>query len=154
MAQVNGSAQGGDMRRIEMLHTDRGQAPWEVALLIVAVAAAMLTMAIYAKRAVSGRLKDATQSISDAHYIYGRTSGTHNVNVTLQQNQRVISGEECEVDPDACEAAGDVIVTGTIARTAPYTYGSNEVRAQDFNVFVEAETTEQTTTSSSFQVSE
>ena len=73
----------------------RGQSSIEYATVAAVVAAALLGMAVYVKRAVSGKLREGANSIGE-QYHPTQTSGTH----TLQADSTVMTATTLKRDQD------------------------------------------------------
>ena len=73
----------------------RGQTTLEFALVVAVVAAALLSMAIYLKRSISGKLREGADSVGE-QYHPTQTSGQH----TLTVNSTVVTTSELKRDQD------------------------------------------------------
>lgn len=73
----------------------RGQAFIEYAMVIACIAAALMIMQIYIKRAVQGRFRESADSIGE-HYAPGRM----NSEITITQTGSTIINTELKRDPD------------------------------------------------------
>ena len=68
-----------------------GQTTLELAILVAIVAAGALGMQVYAKRALSGRLRQAADSIGQGQfYLPGRTTATETTTVTSEIQETLV----------------------------------------------------------------
>ena len=93
------------------MSADRGQTAVEYAVLLAVLVAALLAMQIYMKRGVSGRLREAADSIGEQ---YAPRNTTGNFTLTLSSKTKTESFLERGrvVDPSQGTKA-DVVVTKT-----------------------------------------
>ena len=82
----------------KMQSRNNGQSTLEYTLLIAAFIAAIILMKGYATRAISGRLHEASNSISEQHYLPGEM--TSEIKTTVTGETATITQMDSFVDPE------------------------------------------------------
>ena len=80
----------------KFLRKMKGQSTLEYAVLIIIVIGALLTIQVYIKRGVTGRLKGAADDIGD-QFSVGNTNFTHTVKVKSNTQELFEGGESSSV---------------------------------------------------------
>ncbi len=93
----------------KMQSRDNGQSTLEYSLLIAAFIAAIILMKGYATRAISGRLREASNSISQEHYEPGQMEA--DITTTVTGETTTISQLERFSDPDPTKGEYQGMVT-------------------------------------------
>src|SRR5476651_297819 len=76
---------------LQLLNQKRGQSTLEYAVLIVVIIGALLTIQVYIKRGVQGRLKSAADDIGD-QYSDGNTNVVKTTNTSTQTEESFNAG--------------------------------------------------------------
>lgn len=89
----------------------RGQTTMEYAVFLVVLCAALLSMAVYIKRGIAGRLREASNSIGEQ---YGPRATTSSLTTTLTSKTTTTSLLKFDQDVNGDGAAdSDVMITTT-----------------------------------------
>lgn len=86
----------------------RGQSTFEYAAVVAIVAAALISMAIYVKRGISGKLREGADSVGEQYHPSQTTS-----NMTLQVNNVTTSTSKLLVDQNLGGVVANVMESRT-----------------------------------------
>jgi len=94
---------------MKKIKKNKGQSTLEFAILLFCIVAALISMTVYIKRGIQGRLRTAAQEISQSQYAPGQTEGYFKT--ALTQGKSVEVSKEPAAEP---EEIGGIYFQGSI----------------------------------------
>ncbi|RJP27421.1 MAG: hypothetical protein C4533_08170 [Candidatus Omnitrophota bacterium] len=99
----------------------KGQSTYEFALVVIVLVAALISMQVYIKRAVQGRLKDSIQQSGEDFYAPRETTGTTVTQTTIEESR------ESELQPGIMFIGDDIQYGHTNTVTEEHTESREDI---------------------------